>query len=132
MPDKNDSLENCPDDKPYFNNAECIECILPAYFNFDTFKCEVCRETQKFSEVAKKCVEEKFLETQYKSNLNDAKNYHGEAPEISKDYVSIVECPKDNPFFNGEICLKCELPNYFNFDKMKCQSCPKGEIFDIG
>lgn len=39
VPAADETLKTCPSEKPFFNNAECIECGLPAYFDFATSKC---------------------------------------------------------------------------------------------
>jgi hypothetical protein len=40
-------------------------------------------------------------------------------------------CPKDEPFFNGQHCISCNLPLYFNFPSNSCQSCPLDTGFDL-
>lgn len=38
-PPADQSLKTCPPEKPFFNNAECVACGYPAYFDFATSKC---------------------------------------------------------------------------------------------
>ena len=36
----------CPEEKPYFDGAECIECELPQYFDAEANQCLNCTEGQ--------------------------------------------------------------------------------------
>lgn len=44
---------------------------------------------------------------------------------------SSSECPSTTPFFNGEICVACALPKFWNYDDLKCESCPADQHYDI-
>lgn len=55
--------------------------------------------------------------------MDNANNYRGEVPAVDKSYLTVNKCSKDSPYFDGKICLKCQLPNYFDFKTNRCYSC---------
>ena len=38
-------------------------------------------------------------------------------------------CPEEKPFFDGEKCLSCLRPNYWNKTALECKSCPAGSVY---
>jgi hypothetical protein len=55
-------------------------------------------------------------------------NFYGKIPTFASDKQS---CDVSLPYFNGSQCIKCELPNYFNFETLKCEVCSSGLNFSI-
>ena len=39
-------------------------------------------------------------------------------------------CPVAAPYFNGNSCTQCPLPEYFNFKTSLCESCQRGFSFN--
>ena len=44
---------------------------------------------------------------------------------------SIETCDSNAPYFNGDSCIACNLPSYFNFKTFNCDSCPVDQTFNI-
>lgn len=47
-------------------------------------------------------------------------NYIGSIPNFNNQ---LATCPNDAPFFNGNTCIACPLPNYVDFTTMTCKTC---------
>ena len=45
---------------------------------------------------------------------------------------SLDSCATIAPYFNGEVCIACNLPSYFNFQTSKCQNCSPLQTFNTG
>jgi hypothetical protein len=43
----------------------------------------------------------------------------------------IKTCPTTAPFFDGEKCVACYLPKYWNHVSNACEYCPDNLNFDI-
>lgn len=46
----------CPADTPFSNSQQCVACVLPRFFNFQTNQCELCAIDLTFDVNLKKCV----------------------------------------------------------------------------
>ena len=41
-------------------------------------------------------------------------------------------CPQAQPFEDAdEKCITCLLPNFFNKETKRCESCPSNTIYDL-
>jgi hypothetical protein len=40
-------------------------------------------------------------------------------------------CPTATPFWNGQACVACYLPQYWNNTDNKCEFCTSGQNYDI-
>ena len=49
IPEQYENVVPCDDDKPFSDGEECIECLFPSYFNFNTNLCEVCPSEYTFN-----------------------------------------------------------------------------------
>jgi hypothetical protein len=55
-------------------------------------------------------------------------NFYGKIPVFASEKQS---CDVSSPYFNGSQCIRCELPNYFNFYNLKCETCQPGLNFNV-
>ena len=46
------------------------------------------------------------------------------------NYTQKCECPNDKPYLNGQECLSCEAPRYWNQTSQVCSQCGEGEIYN--
>lgn len=60
IPPGYENVHNCPEDKPFYDEDECVACELPHYFNFNSNNCEVCNPGSEFDVNEHKC---KFIAT---------------------------------------------------------------------
>ena len=95
------------------------------YFSFLSNTCEQCKNDGIFDPISKACITSSF----FLSNLTGVENFIG-SPLSPLPYDNIKTCPSTTPFSNGQLCLSCLLPDFFNFEQMACQSCPKDYNFD--
>lgn len=110
------NAQTCPKETPFFNGRECIGCQLPAYFSLQTLSCILCPDGQGFSLVQGKCIASKYLQTVYTSLVSpQVQNYLGTPPKVDPAFEKVAPCPADHPYFSGESCIECTLPNYFSF-----------------
>jgi hypothetical protein len=69
-----------------------------------------------------------ILTAQMNNNMVVLNNFIGQIPDFNN---TLATCPNDKPFFNGINCIQCVLPNYVDFNTMKCQSCNPNYNFNI-
>jgi hypothetical protein len=43
---------------------------------------------------------------------------------------SACVCPSETPFEEDGKCISCDYPNFWNYDRKKCQACPSTYVFD--
>lgn len=44
---------------------------------------------------------------------------------------NLTTCPSTAPYFNGNDCISCQLPSYFDFSNSVCLTCGVGYQFDV-
>ena len=115
----------CPIDRPYYNGNSCIQCTLPNYFSFEVNQCLVCPAEFSFDLGTHKCV--RIQSTRFNSNMISLNNFVGTIPDYNSQ---LATCPADQPFFNGNSCIPCSLPNYADFGTLSCQACSSGFSFN--
>lgn len=54
-------------------------------------------------------------------------NFVGSIPAFNSQ---LATCPTDQPFFNGNACIGCALPNYADFSSLTCKPCNAGYTFN--
>lgn len=65
---------------------------------------------------------------EFNTNLVGLKNYQGEVPEFNEN---LKTCPENEPFFDGDSCIGCSLPQFVDFDTDSCKYCPDDKHFNI-
>ena len=40
------------------------------------------------------------------------------------------KCPENKPYSNGNSCVECSLPKFWNFQDNKCEICSEQKSFD--
>jgi hypothetical protein len=121
-----EKVTQCPSISPFFNGQTCISCPLPYYFNFQSNNCEVCAAEMKFDVNLKQCVQ--LSTNQMNNNMAAMNNYMGTIPNFNS---SLATCPTSQPFFNGNQCITCTLPNFVNFNTLSCTTCNINYTFNI-
>ncbi len=53
-------------------------------------------------------------EDSYQQTIND---------KLNEGYTSI-ECPRENPYPNGDKCMSCPEKSFFDLSKNQCLTCP--------
>ena len=82
-----------------------------------------CPAGTVFDSASQSCKRQSLL---FNSNIVKNANYLGTAPLQTQ---GLPFCPEDKPFFNGNSCISCALPMYFNFTSNTCMSCAIGSAF---
>lgn len=68
------------------------------------------------------------IPTDLKNSNPTAVNYAGQQPSST----SLLEtCPSSTPFFNGNSCIACESPYYFDYASNSCKVCEDKFTFDV-
>ena len=68
----------------------------------------------------------------YVSSLSGVTNYIGNPPNApATTDKKILGCPVDKPFSNGQQCVACEMPKFFNFQTNQCELCATDLSFDL-
>ena len=85
---------------------KCVACPEGTpILSKDKLKCIACPEGTEYREEDKVCVSyTELCESNYVYN-----------PENQE-----CECPADKPFDDGEQCVACYLPKYWNHDTLQC------------
>lgn len=104
---KNSDVVQCPSDKPFFNQQQCISCN-GSYFNYETSACASCPTGTSFDVSTHKCMKVSFY-----SNLGDnqwaSTNPNQTKTDIkaASQVVGAKQCPIETPYFDGTKCIKC-------------------------
>lgn len=104
------------------NNA-CIACASGQIYDISFKKCQSCQTGTVYDSVSHSCNKQSVL---FNSNLAKNANYLGTAPTQTP---GLSFCPDDKPYFNGNSCISCALPLYFNFASNTCIACAIGSAF---
>ncbi len=88
-----------------------MSCAEPSYFNFNTLKCESCLANKYFNVESKKCEDIPLKTDKYNSYLVEVENFAGDVPNYDLKYAT---CESTKPYFNGEDCIECKMPLFFN------------------
>ena len=134
----------CSANTPFWDGEKCVSCYLPKYWNHDNNDCESCPSGTNYDISIKECTTcegGKFDFSTYKC-IASAVQPHSSKP-ISVNPVPVGpttvpvnvkpsgECPSNTPFWDGEKCVSCYLPKYWNHDNNDCESCPSGTNYDV-
>lgn len=119
------SLKTCPQDKPFTNGVICIACVLPQFFNMENGQCQSCPNGLLFNLTTRSCGG--GTGTKFNSYLLGQRNFVGKVP-IYQSLLGV--CSKDKRYFNGVECIVCEIPKFFNFFTLSCETCPLKYTFD--
>lgn len=104
-------VPTCTDDAPFFDGEKCITCYLPKYWNLDDKQCVECPLNRHYDVGKKQCIS---CPQDYKFDLA---SYTCIKVEV---FPSTPTCPDDRPFYNGEKCVTCYLPRYWDYTDNKC------------
>lgn len=55
-------------------------------------------------------------------------NFYGTVPPFN---TQLSTCPAEKPFYDGNQCIACALPQYVDFNSLTCKSCDAGKIFSV-
>lgn len=127
-PSSNNAISTCSSDSPFFNGNNCLSCMLPSYFDFNTLQCKTCQPNYIFSNSKKTC--EVDSTKVYYISLTAKNNYIGNPPNTPSDTLTSV-CPLEKPYSSRNICQACDLPNFFNFLTNNCEVCSNDMTFSI-
>ena len=81
--------------------------------------CVQCPEGSVFDLNKYTCVSYTSTNTNTNTNTNTSSN-------SSLPYVNCT-----NSFWNGQQCVNCYLPNYWNENLKVCETCPSGQHYDV-
>jgi hypothetical protein len=82
----------------------------------NSYTCEACPEGTAFKAETRTCVSYAL--------------YCPESFTYNKDTGKCV-CGSKAPFFNGEKCVSCYLPQYWDHNTRECKSCPDLKFYDV-
>lgn len=95
----------CPADKPKFNGAKCVACLLPTYWNSTEQDCVLCTNGRIYSTQIQNCV--------------------CEDPSTFYNNVSCIKCFHPQYFdFESLECLSCPPKQIYDIDRKQCINCP--------
>lgn len=115
----------CPSQNPYIDyNSNCISC--PILYNVAAKTCASCPSGSSLNSKIHQC-DTSSGETIIKNSNPSGFNFIGKLPQTIDDLSS---CPPSAPYFNGNLCINCELPNYFDYTNSVCLTCGNGLEFD--
>lgn len=123
------SSSTCPN-STFWDGRTCVTCFLPSYWNLDTLKCENCSSGLYYNVNTRKCQTcpngTIFDLNKYQcvwsggSNTTATVNTNNVATTTSTTSSTNGNCPSTAPFWNGNTCVSCYLPQYWNHDTKKC------------
>ena len=119
----------CPEQTPFVlkNTTNCSKCPQNTpYFDVSSRLCVACGVNSTFSLEKRQC-----LNSTNGTNATNATNQTCPTSQIFNNNTRACECPSFQPFYNGQACLSCYLPNFWNSTNLSCQSCPNGSIYNI-
>ena len=123
------NITNCPIESPFYDaiSETCIKCETPdPIFNMFAKECTHCQQDEEL-DVEKRICKSKPHYTNFSKVLN-WKLDGGNLPEIDK---TLTPCPIEKPYFNGVICISCDLPLYWSVSGNLCKKCDGGFSFDM-
>ena len=112
----NDVLK-CPPEQPFavWEENTCIACSEPnPIFDLSQSKCIQCPSLFAFDPSTHACIPTECAPGQI---------YNAEDGGCS--------CPPESPYFDGEACITCYLPKFWNTEKMACDVCESGSIYNL-
>ena len=112
------NVQKCPPETPYaiWSNNSCINCSDPTpLFDLGASQCTACQANEYFVPQSPSCL-----------------NSNCQGGSVYNNATNQCICPGDRPFSNGQICVSCYLPNYWNKDTLSCESCGPNAVFDVG
>ena len=131
----------------FWNGNTCIWCYLPKYWNHSTLACESCPSGQNYDVNVKKCVVcgagQVFNFTTYTCSWVATTNANINTGSSTTNTVTVTNTNTgttagttssgctNGQFWNGNSCVSCYLPNYWNHNTLGCESCPSGQNYDI-
>lgn len=108
----------CPTQTPYVNaNNQCISCQY--LFDASLKSCVACPPGSSYNQTIHQC-DTSSGETVLKNSYGGAPNSIGTIPPTVNN---LTTCPQTSPFFDGQQCVNCQLPNFFDFNTKVCQAC---------
>ena len=97
---------SCGTGSPYLVDGICTFCI--DIYDQSSQKCSACPNGTYFQVATHDCVE--------------ATDGHCSGGRYeNRDGVCV--CPPASPFWNGEACIDCFEPSYFDFNVLSCRQC---------
>lgn len=120
----------CPQDKPYSDGTQCLECYLPKYWNDTARACLSCPPSQFYNTTSRKC---QSCPTGYVFNplTNICDNIICDGNSIFVASSNTCQaCPFDTHVVSGNQCLRC--PNGTHYDSVQkvCLRCPEGSTYN--
>jgi hypothetical protein len=115
----------CPAQNPYFDDNNCISC--PILYNVAAKKCASCPSGSSLNQNIHQC-DTSSGETIIKNSNSAASNFIGNVPN---PIANLSSCPNDSPYFDGNQCIACAIPNYFDYSNSVCLTCGYGLQFDL-
>lgn len=120
---------NCTDPTPFATKTECINCETDSdkpYFNIETLECMGCIEFYQYFE-DNQCKDNIVLiNTKEMIGYIEVDNYTKYNVEKMNNFTylqndHVVDCPGDEPFYDGELCIDCNGSEpIFNLKEKKC------------
>lgn len=65
------------------------------------------------------------------TNFTKQKNWDLDGGNLPAVDNKLTPCPDAKPYYNGVVCVSCELPQYWSVSANLCKTCPKDQAFDI-
>ena len=130
------NISNCPLEAPYYAShfpteglGSCVACSnSEPVFDIEKKKCIACPFDFEINTTTHLCEP-----VPKNSNYTYGQNYVlAPLKLIPLPNPDLKSCPEDRPFFDGEVCVACELPsNYWQISEKICKSCEEETSFDI-
>lgn len=136
----------CPKNVPFDDGKECVVCYLPKFWNYNTKTCDSCPENQ-FYDINRlacvKCPDGTVLSgykclrcpdgTFYDVNTKKCVSLERKCTSnmIWNTASNNCTCPSNLPFFDGNTCVSCYLPKYWNLETKSCDECLIGQFYNI-
>ena len=121
----------CPLNKPHDDGFKCIACYLPKYWDTEEKACLECPDKLHYNSTLKKCIScpdgYYYDESQDICTIDKSCSIDG---QVFDDKLNRCVCASTTPFFDGEKCMSCYLPKYWNFSERRCMECPEDQYFD--
>lgn len=97
-------------------------CPAASFYDYGSNTCKSCPNGTTFDPATHLCVFKKF-----NSNPGEETNNYCCGPLPTEP--GLETCPKDAPYFNGQACVACRLPAYFNIQALTCSLCTDNQQF---
>ena len=116
--------QQCPPATPYVStNNTCIAC--PLIYDVSLQNCSACPAGSVFNYSIHQCAYNSGV-TVLKNSYPGQNNYIGVQPQFDPKLTS---CPASAPFFDGQACVACAPPSYFDYSNSLCLNCHSGLVF---